>query len=59
MSYAGGAKNLNYQSLAKDLTAATLEIPFTIPPYFALIARALGTTTTAPVRYNRYTDSQS
>ncbi|CAM9608490.1 unnamed protein product [Discosporangium mesarthrocarpum] len=38
----GGAKNLNYQSLAKDLAKATLEIPFNIPPYFALIARALG-----------------
>lgn len=38
----GGAKSLNYQSLAKDLARATLEIPFNIPPYFALIARALG-----------------
>lgn len=38
----GGAKSLNYQSLAKDLGRATLEIPFNIPPYFALIARALG-----------------
>lgn len=38
----GGAKNLNYQSLAKDLGKATLEIPFSIPPYFALVARALG-----------------
>lgn len=38
----GGAKNLNYQSLAKDLARATLEIPFNIPPYFALVARALG-----------------
>lgn len=38
----GGAKSLNYQSLARDLARATLEIPFNIPPYFALIARALG-----------------
>ncbi|CAM9689764.1 unnamed protein product [Scytosiphon promiscuus] len=38
----GGAKSLNYQSLARDLGRATLEIPFNIPPYFALIARALG-----------------
>lgn len=38
----GGAKSLNYQSLAKDLARATLEIPFNIPPYFALVARALG-----------------
>lgn len=38
----GGAKSLNYQSLAKDLARATLEIPFNIPSYFALIARALG-----------------
>ncbi|CAM9630586.1 unnamed protein product [Laminaria digitata] len=38
----GGARSLNYQSLAKDLARATLEIPFNIPPYFALIARALG-----------------
>jgi hypothetical protein len=42
----GGAKSLNknFQSLARDLTQATLEIPFSIPPYFALVARALGTT---------------
>ena len=38
----GGAKSLNYQSLVKDLARATLEIPFNIPPYFALITRALG-----------------
>lgn len=38
----GGAKNLNFQSLSRDLTKATLEIPFSIPSYFALIARALG-----------------
>jgi hypothetical protein len=38
----GGAKNLNYQSLAADLGRATLEIPFNIPSYFALVARALG-----------------
>ena len=38
----GGAKSLNYQSLARDLGRATLEIPFNIPSYFALIARALG-----------------
>jgi aarF domain-containing kinase len=30
------------QSLAADLGRATLEIPFSIPPYFALVARALG-----------------
>lgn len=38
----GGAKSLNYQSLARDLGRATLEIPFNIPAYFALVARALG-----------------
>lgn len=38
----GGAKSLNYQSLARDLARATLEIPFNIPSYFALVARALG-----------------
>ena len=38
----GGAKNLDLRSLTADLTRATLEIPFSIPSYFALIARALG-----------------
>ena len=38
----GGAKNLDLQSLTIDLGRATVEIPFSIPSYFALIARALG-----------------
>jgi hypothetical protein len=38
----GGAKNLDIRSLSADLTRATLEIPFSIPSYFALVARALG-----------------
>ena len=38
----GGAKNINFQDLAADLANITFEYPFRIPPYFALIIRAIG-----------------
>jgi len=31
------------QALSQDLLAATLEIPFAVPPYMALLARAVAT----------------
>lgn len=39
----GGAKNINFQELAADLAQITFDYPFRIPPYFALIIRAIGT----------------
>jgi aarF domain-containing kinase len=38
----GGAKSINFQELAADLAQITFEYPFRIPPYFALIIRAIG-----------------
>eukprot|EP00929_Paragymnodinium_shiwhaense_P108617 TRINITY_DN74927_c0_g1_i1.p1 TRINITY_DN74927_c0_g1~~TRINITY_DN74927_c0_g1_i1.p1 ORF type:complete len:895 (-),score=162.72 TRINITY_DN74927_c0_g1_i1:250-2934(-) len=38
----GGAKSINFQELAADLAEITFEYPFKIPPYFALIIRAIG-----------------
>ncbi|GAY50370.1 hypothetical protein CUMW_126040 [Citrus unshiu] len=38
----GGAKNFNFQELAADLAQITFDYPFRIPPYFALIIRAVG-----------------
>lgn len=38
----GGAKSINFQALASDLAQITFEYPFRIPPYFALIIRAIG-----------------
>mmetsp|Transcript_61177 Transcript_61177/g.161846 ORF Transcript_61177/g.161846 Transcript_61177/m.161846 type:complete len:426 (+) Transcript_61177:996-2273(+) len=38
----GGAKSINFQELAADLAEITYEFPFRIPPYFALIIRAIG-----------------
>ncbi|KAJ6826825.1 uncharacterized protein M6B38_369305 [Iris pallida] len=38
----GGAKNINFQELATDLAQITFDYPFQIPPYFALIIRAIG-----------------
>jgi hypothetical protein len=38
----GGAKAINFQDLAADLAHITFEYPFRIPPYFALIIRAIG-----------------
>ena len=37
----GGAKSINFQELAADLAQITFEFPFTIPPYFALVIRAI------------------
>jgi aarF domain-containing kinase len=38
----GGAKSINFQELAADLAEITFKYPFRIPPYFALIIRAIG-----------------
>ena len=38
----GGAKSINFQELAADLAEITFQFPFRIPPYFALIIRAIG-----------------
>jgi len=38
----GGARAIDFRSLSSDLAAVTFEFPFSIPPYFALIIRALG-----------------
>ena len=38
----GGAKSINFQELAGDLAEITFEYPFKIPPYFALVIRAIG-----------------
>ncbi|KAF3789536.1 Uncharacterized protein EJ110_NYTH17988 [Nymphaea thermarum] len=38
----GGARNINFQELASDLAQITFDYPFQIPPYFALIIRAIG-----------------
>ena len=38
----GGAKNINFQEVASDLAQITFDYPFRIPPYFALIIRAIG-----------------
>jgi len=37
----GGAKSINFQELAADLAQITFEYPFRIPPYFALVIRAI------------------
>ncbi len=41
-SKGGGAKSINFQELAADLAQITFDYPFRIPPYFALIIRAIG-----------------
>lgn len=38
----GGAKGINFNELAADLAQITFEFPFRIPPYFALVIRAIG-----------------
>lgn len=38
----GGAKSINFQELAGDLATITFDYPFRIPPYFALVIRAIG-----------------
>lgn len=37
----GGAKSINFQELAADLAEITFLFPFRIPPYFALVIRAI------------------
>ena len=37
----GGAKSINFQALSADLAEITFKFPFRIPPYFALIIRAI------------------
>uniref|UniRef100_A0A7S0IVG7 Protein kinase domain-containing protein n=1 Tax=Calcidiscus leptoporus TaxID=127549 RepID=A0A7S0IVG7_9EUKA len=37
----GGAKSINFQELAADLADITFKFPFRIPPYFALVIRAI------------------
>lgn len=37
----GGAKSINFQDLASDLAQITFDYPFRIPPYFALVIRAI------------------
>jgi len=37
----GGAKSINFQDLAADLAQITFDYPFSIPPYFALVIRAI------------------
>jgi hypothetical protein len=37
----GGAKSINFQELAADLAQITFDYPFRIPPYFALVVRAI------------------
>jgi hypothetical protein len=39
----GGAAAFNFSALSQDLLAATLEIPFSVPPYMSLIARSVVT----------------
>jgi len=38
----GGAKAINFNDLSADLAKITFDLPFRIPPYFALIIRAIG-----------------
>lgn len=38
----GGAKSINFNDLSADLAEITFSLPFRIPPYFALIIRAIG-----------------
>ena len=37
----GGAKSINFQELVADLAQINFECPFRIPPYFALVIRAI------------------
>ena len=37
----GGAKGINFQDLSADLAEITFAFPFRIPPYFALVIRAI------------------
>eukprot|EP00435_Cladocopium_sp_Y103_P039231 s507_g10.t1 len=40
--YRYGARGINFNELSADLAQITFEFPFRIPPYFALIIRAIG-----------------
>lgn len=37
----GGAKSINFQTLSDELASVTFDFPFSIPPAFALLLRAL------------------
>ncbi|KAK9828554.1 hypothetical protein WJX72_000728 [[Myrmecia] bisecta] len=37
----GGAKAFNFTALSQDLLSATLNIPFSVPPYMSLLARSV------------------
>jgi len=37
----GGAKSINFNDLSDDLATLTFDYPFRIPPYFALVIRAI------------------
>lgn len=39
----GGAQAFSFSDLSTDLLAATLEIPFSVPPYMSLLARSVAT----------------
>ena len=39
----GGAASYNFSALSTDLLSATLDIPFSVPPYMALLARSVAT----------------
>ena len=39
---AGGARGISFNEVSNDLAKVTLELPFVLPPYFALIIRAIG-----------------
>lgn len=55
----GGAKNINFQELAADLAMVTYNYPFRIPPYFALIIRAIGETAGCDTGSNTQRSEQS
>ena len=38
----GGARGINFNELAGDLAQITFKFPIRIPPYFALVIRAIG-----------------
>ena len=38
----GGARGINFNEVAGDLAQITFKFPFRIPPYFALVIRAIG-----------------
>lgn len=41
MGGAGGARGISFNEVSNDLAKVTLELPFVLPPYFALIIRAI------------------